>query len=319
MTISRTSARCSAPAGIWVPLVTPYVGGVVDTDALQRLASHLIAGGVHGLAVCGTPAEAHQLNPAEQNTVLAAVLEVAGARSPVMMGIYDDDAATVIRRARQAENAAVAGLLMSVPSNRRPSQDDIVRHFQDIAAATQRPIVLYNRPSWSGVAMELSTLATLGAQPPFAAIHETGDNLQQLTDMINLSGLNVLGGDDAMLFAALCAGGHGAICAAAHVRPDLYVQLYDLIRAQQLERARALFWQLLPLIRMLASEPGTVALRAVLGMCGHLREQRRRPTMPASRLCRVKLAATLDQLMSLPAYARVPDTPLRPALASACG
>jgi len=114
--------------------------------------------------------------------------------------------------------------------------------------------------------------------------------------------LRVLCGDDNLLFAALCSGGHGGISAAAHVRPDLYVQLFDLIRAEKLEQARTLFMQLLPMIRLLFSEPNPAPLKAVLTMQGFIREELRLPMTPVSQACRYELAAALEALMVLPVY-----------------
>ena len=74
-------------SGIWVPLVTPMHHGEIDLPRLQNLADGLIARGVHGLVVCGTTGEAPQLDLAEQSAALAAVLETAHKRCPVLMGI----------------------------------------------------------------------------------------------------------------------------------------------------------------------------------------------------------------------------------------
>ena len=112
----------------------------------------------------------------------------------------------------------------------------------------------------------------------------------------------MLCGDDALLFAALCAGGQGAISASAHIRVDLYVQIYDLVHAGHLAEAMTVFDHLLPVIRLLFSEPNPAPLKAALAMQGLLRDELRLPMMPASDSCRTQLAAALAALDAIPAY-----------------
>jgi 4-hydroxy-tetrahydrodipicolinate synthase len=288
--------------GIWVPLATPMQHGDIDLAQLQRLAARLVDDGVHGLVVCGTTGEAPQLDLAEQSAALAAVLEVAHKRCPVLMGIGGSDTFAAASRVLQFDDADLAGYLVSTPAYVRPSQQGLLRHFETIADATARPIVLYNVPARTGVNLELATAARLAQRPQFAAIKEAGGSLQQMTDLVQQTPLSVLCGDDVLLFAALCGGAHGAISASAHIRADLYVQLYDLVRAQRLAEARVLAGRLLPMMRLLFSEPNPAPLKAALSMQGLLRDELRLPMVPASDVCRHQLAAALEALDGVPLY-----------------
>jgi len=295
--------------GIWVPLVTPFRDGEIDLARLQILANGLIAQGVHGLVVCGTTGEASQLDIDEQSAVLSAVLETAHKRCPVLMGVGGSDTYAAATRVRQFDDMDLAGYLVSAPAYVRPSQEGLLRHFDVIADATARPIVLYNVPARTGVNLELATVRLLAERPQFIAIKEAGGSLQQMTDLVQQTPLSMLCGDDALLFAALCSGGHGAISAASHVRADLYVQLYDLIRAQQLDQARQLFQQMLPMIRLLFSEPNPTPLKAALALQGQVREELRLPMTPVSAGCRKQLASALETLMAIPVYAPATQRP----------
>jgi 4-hydroxy-tetrahydrodipicolinate synthase len=297
-----TSSHGAQLHGIWVPLVTPLHHNAPDLAALQNLAERMIAGGVHGLVACGTTAEASQLDDGEQDAVLAAVLEAARERVPVMMGIGGSDTRAAAARVRRHDNSGVHSFLVATPCYARPSQEGLLRHFDALAAQTGRPLVLYNVPARTGVHLELATARALAARPQFAAIKEAGGNLQHLHDLIQQTPLQVLCGDDALLMATLCAGGHGAISAAAHIRPDLFVQLYELVRGQKLERARLLFARLLPVIRLLFSEPNPAPVKAALAMQGLLRDELRLPMTPASAECGERLEAALDALSAVPVY-----------------
>jgi 4-hydroxy-tetrahydrodipicolinate synthase len=285
--------------GIWVPLVTPMHHGEIDLSRLQNLADGLIARGVHGLVACGTTGEAPQLDLAEQSAVLAAVLETAHKRCPVLMGIGGNDTFAAASRVLQFDDMELAGYLVTTPAYVRPSQEGLVRHFQTIAESTERPIVLYNVPARTGVNLELATARRLAERPQFAAIKEAGGSLRQMTDLVRHTPLSMLCGDDALLFSALCNGGHGSISASAHIRPDLYVRLYELVRAQRLDEARDLFAQLLPMIRLLFSEPNPAPLKAALAMQGMLRDELRLPMTSATSECRTRVAAALEALEAI--------------------
>jgi 4-hydroxy-tetrahydrodipicolinate synthase len=285
--------------GIWVPLVTPMHHGEIDLSRLQNLADGLIAKGVHGLVACGTTGEAPQLDLAEQSAVLAAVLETARKRCPVLMGVGGSDTFAAASRVLQFDDTDLAGYLVSTPAYVRPSQEGLLRHFETIAESTERPIVLYNVPARTGVNLELATARRLAARPQFAAIKEAGGSLRQLTDLVRQTPLAVLCGDDALLFSALCNGGHGAISAAAHIRPDLYVRLYELVRAERLAEARDLFGKLLPMMQLLFSEPNPAPLKAALSMQGLMRDELRLPMTPAGTECRGRMAAALEALEAI--------------------
>ena len=290
--------------GIWVPLATPMDHGEIDLSRLQTLADRLIAGGAHGLVVCGTTGEASQLDLAEQSAVLSAVLETAHRRCPVLMGVGGSDTYAAAAKVREFDDTELAGYLVATPAYVRPSQEGLLRHFETIADATDRPIVLYNVPARTGVNLELATARTLAQRPQFAAIKEAGGSLQRMEELVRHTPLAMLCGDDALLFAALCAGGQGAISASAHIRVDLYVQIYDLVHAGHLAEAMTVFDHLLPVIRLLFSEPNPAPLKAALAMQGVLRDELRLPMTPASDNCRTQLAAALAALDAIPAYHR---------------
>lgn len=303
--------------GIWVPLVTPMLHGELDLSRLQRLAERVIDDGAHGLVVCGTTGEAPQLDLSEQSTALAAVLEVARKRCPVLMGIGGSDTFAAASRVLEFDDAELAGYLVSTPAYVRPSQEGLLRHFEAIADATSRPIVLYNVPARTGVHLELATARKLAERPQFAAIKEAGGSLRQMTSLVQHTPLSVLCGDDVLLFAALCGGAHGAISASAHIRTDLYVQLFDLVRAQRLDQARTLAATLLPMMQLLFSEPNPAPLKAALSMQGLLRDELRLPMVPATTACKQQLAAALEALEALPHYRRAPADTARYSLAHA--
>lgn len=301
MSSSRITAHFQ---GIWVPMVTPFRDGdgEIDFDAAQQLASELAASGIDGLVVCGTTGEAAMLSATEQTMLLESVLEAIGPRFPVVMGVGGSDTRSVVATVQRYHDHPLAGLLVSAPSYVRPSQDGIVRHFQAIAAATDQSIVLYNVPARTGVNIEPQTAALLARDSHFVAIKEAGGKLQQLGELLLDTRLDVLCGDDALLLASLSMGGHGAMSAAAQIRPDLYAQLYHLVKQGRHGAAGALFKVMLPVIRLLFAEPNPGPVKAALSMQGKVRDELRLPMTPMSSAGQHKLAEALEPLMELPVW-----------------
>ena len=288
--------------GIWVPMVTPFRDGELDLDAAQQLASELAASGIDGLVVCGTTGEAAMLSADEQALLLDGVLEAVGPCFPVVMGVGGSDTRQVAATVQRYNDHPLAGLLVCAPAYVRPSQEGIVRHFQAIAGATDQSIVLYNVPARTGVNIAPATAALLARDSHFVAIKEAGGSLQQFGELLLETRLDVLCGDDALLLASLSMGGHGAMSAAAQVRPDLYAQLYHFVRQGRHGAAGALFKAMLPVIRLLFAEPNPAPVKAALAMQGKLRGELRLPMTPMSRAGQAALADALEQLMELPVW-----------------
>lgn len=286
--------------GIWVPLITPFRNEEPDLPALQRLTAHLLQQGVDGFIVCGTTGEPATLSDDEQRRVLAAVHEVADGRCPLVFGISGNDTAAMLERLRTLEREPVSGWLISTPYYTRPSQEGIRRHFEALAASTEKPILLYNIPYRSGVAMDTATLRALSRNPRIVGIKQSaGNDLEQLAALISETPLQVLSGEDALIFANACMGGHGAIAAAAHVRPDLYRRMLAHVRAGELAPARQLHYALLPWIRLLFAEPNPAPLKAALAMMGLISDGLRLPMTEASVELRQRLERALPEILAM--------------------
>lgn len=272
--------------GIWIPLVTPFRAGQVDHVALTRLAAQLADDGVSGLMVCGTTGEPATLSVQEQEDVLASVLSAVQGKCPVVMGIAGYDTAAVVADALRFSRYDIAGLLVTAPYYVRPSQEGIRLHYQAIAAATHLPIVLYNIPYRTGVSIELETLQVLAKNPQFAAIKECGGSIERLTRLIQETPLAVLTGEDDMVFIAACLGAAGAVAASAHIFLKQQQDVFHSVHCGDISLARSRYRQMLPMLRLLFSEPNPAPVKAALALRGQLTEELRLPMTRVSDDCR---------------------------------
>ncbi|EQA8946798.1 4-hydroxy-tetrahydrodipicolinate synthase, partial [Serratia marcescens] len=217
-------------SGIWVAMVTPFNHDAVDLPAVKRLARHLLDAGINGLVVCGSTGEAAALSKEEQLAVLDAVLEVAPAHQ-VVMGLSGNNMAATLQMQQAIQLRDIAGVLIPAPYYIRPSQCGLIDYFTQLADASSVPVILYNIPQRTGIAMELATLRRLARHPRITAIKDCGGNPDATMALIADGEIDVMTGEDNLILTTLCLGGTGAISAAAHVHPERFVQLAQQVAA----------------------------------------------------------------------------------------
>jgi 4-hydroxy-tetrahydrodipicolinate synthase len=251
-------------SGIWVPLVTPFTNdNAVDLTSLRALVSDLVGAGIHGFVVCGTTGEPAALNTDEKQAVLETVLSSC-ANARVVMGVSGITPSEVCQQLQCWNGYPLAGLLITPPYYVRPSQRGIIEFYTEIAKATSHPIVVYDIPYRTGIQIELATLRTLATIPGIRAIKDCGGDARKTQVLIADQQLQVLAGDDHMIFTTLCQGGAGAITASAHLHPTLFVALFQAVADGRWLHARKIHHSLAPLINTLFAEPSPAPLKSVL-------------------------------------------------------
>jgi len=281
-------------AGIWIPLVTPFrADGAIDHAALHTLARRL-APRVAGLVVCGSTGEAHALDEDEQLAALDTVL-AAVPGTPVLFGLGGPHRPRLHAQLAALRSRPLAGLLVSPPYYVRPSQAAIGDYFHDLADRAHCPLVAYNIPYRAGVAIDFPTFERLAEHPNIQAVKDCGGSNTLTLDLITRTRLQVLAGEDHNILISLCAGGSGAIAAAAHIHPERYTALYQAVRGNRLDQAQRLFHGLWPLIQALFAEPNPAGVKAALAQQGLIGRMLRAPMSAASPALEARLAALLRQ------------------------
>lgn len=281
--------------GIWVPLATPFRDGEADLAALQSMARRIASAGVSGFVACGSTGEAATLSQVEQLAVLDAVIDAVPG-SPVIMGLAGNNMASLASMQTEIQRRPVAGLLVPPPYYIRPSQAGIIDYFRTVSNAASVPVIIYNVPSRTGVAMELDTIRAIAEHERVVAIKDCAGDHALTLELIADAKLNVLTGDDIHILSTLCVGGAGAIAASAHFRPDLFVRLAQQIKSGDLAQARAIFYRLRPLIQLLFSESNPAPLKAALSTTEMIADELRPPMQTASAALKGRLKQAVAQL-----------------------
>ncbi len=258
--------------GIFTALITPFGrdGSGIDYDSLDSLLEYQRDGGVAGVVVCGSTGEAATLGDAEYAQVVRFVRERTKGIMPCVSGISVSSTAKAVELARYAQEIGCDGVLVATPPYNKPSQGGIIEHFRAIRRATALPIVGYNIPGRSGVAIAPTTCGILSNEGLIVGIKESSGSVDALADMkVRVrDDCQIVSGDDSLTLAVLAYGGVGAISAAANVLPG---EMSELVRAwEQGDPGQAKRWQLeiLGRLRALFVETNPVPVKTVLALKG---------------------------------------------------
>lgn len=286
-------------SGVWVPLITPFADDrSVDLASLRTIVKELVAAGIHGFAVCGTTGEPAALSETEKHSVLEIVFS-SGNGAPVMMGVSGVTPSDVTKQMQRFSHLPLAGYLITAPYYVRPSQRGVIEFFEEITKTTTHPIILYDIPYRTGVTMELATLRTLAKNPAIRAIKDCGGDVRKTQALIADGQLQVLSGDDHMIFSTLCQGGAGFIAASAHLHPELFVEMFNAVRDEELHRAREIHHVLAPMVEALLAEPSPAPLKSVLEKLGRANGKLRLPMFDATESAARDVERAYERVLKL--------------------
>lgn len=260
----------SAPFGrVLTAMVTPFTAdGDLDLDRAASLASALVDQGNDGLVISGTTGESPTTSDAEKADLLRAVVGAVGDRAHVLAGVGTNDTRHSVELARSAEKAGATGLLAVTPYYSRPPQAGIVAHTLAVAHATELPVMLYDIPVRTGVALRHETLVELYADPQVVAVKDAKDDLGATSRLVAETGMPVYSGTDQLNLPLLAVGAVGAVSVVSHVVTPRLVEMYDAYAAGDVARARDLHLGLLPVVTGMFRNQGVILTKAALTLMG---------------------------------------------------
>ena len=285
--------------GCGTALVTPFTDrGEVDYPALRALVEWQIAERIDFLVPCGSTGEAQTLDDSERERVVAAVMETAAGRVPVMAGATSNDTARAVAEARRMCRLGADYILTATPYYNKPTQPGLFRHFTAIADASTKPICLYNVPGRTAVNLQPAVTLQLAEHPNVMGIKEASGDLAQVMQILRgrPERFAVLSGDDWLTLAIMAAGGDGLISVASNEMPGPMRALVHLMLAGDLEKARDWHYRLLPLMDANFLETNPAPVKAALALTGRIRNVLRLPLVPVTEKTRTAMAATLKDL-----------------------
>ena len=252
-------------------IVTPFrADGSVDVDRFRELANHLVDHGSDGIVVAGTTGESPTLSDDEKLELFAAAVDAVGSRATVVAGTGTYDTAHSVHLTERAHELGVDGFLVVTPYYNKPPQRGIVRHVREIAAATDKPVVVYNIPARVIVDILPQTLAQIADEVPnVTAVKQAHDDLAEARFIAEETRLDLYSGDDNITHAFLELGGVGVVSVTAHVWGERIKEMIRRFKDGDREGARAVDEELAPSYDLLKVQVNPIPIKAALNLLGH--------------------------------------------------
>ena len=268
--------------GAATALVTPLDENGVNYEKLGSLIDWQIEKGIDALVICGTTGEGSTLSDAEHRQVLQYAVERAAGRVPMIAGTGSNDTAYAISLTKFACEIGYDAMLVVTPYYNKATQKGLIATFTAIADASTKPLILYNVPSRTGVAIEPATYAALADHPMIAAIKEANGNISKIVETAALVGdkLDIYSGNDDQIVPILACGGQGVISVLSNVLPTETSNLCRKFWEGDVAGAMELQKQYLPLINALFCEVNPIPAKAAMAAMGFCDDYLRLPLTP---------------------------------------
>ncbi len=256
--------------GVATALITPFNENGIDYKSFENVIEFQIANGINGLVVCGTTGESSTMTDEEHREAIRFAVEKVNGRVPVIAGTGSNDLAYAVELTKSACKDGVDGVLVVTPYYNKATQNGLIKMYQTLADASEKPLILYNVPSRTGVNIEPKTYAVLAEHPNINAIKEANGNITKMVETMSLVGdkINLYSGNDDQIVPVLSLGGQGVISVLSNVLPKQTVELCDRFFAGDIKGACDIQFRLTPLIQALFSEVNPIPVKTAMWKMG---------------------------------------------------
>ena len=259
-----------APFGrLLTAMITPFKDDLsIDWAGVEKLAAHLVSTGHDGIVVNGTTGEAPTTSDEEKIEIIKVVRKAVAGKAKVVAGAGNNETSHSVEQAEMAADAGADGLLVVTPYYNKPPQAGIEAHFRAMADATKVPVMLYDIPGRTGVAIEPDTIVKLAAHPNIVALKDAKGDVASTSWVIKRCGIPVYSGDDILNLPLLSVGAVGFVSVCGHtVGADLRMMLDSWFNGNS-QKALEIHQKLLPVFTGTFRTQGAILTKAALTMMG---------------------------------------------------
>jgi 4-hydroxy-tetrahydrodipicolinate synthase len=244
--------------GIVPAIITPFTNeGKLDEQGLRETLRYLIKSGVHGLMVNGSTGEAANLSQKERKRTTEVAVSEAKGELPVVTGTGDPSTEVTVSLTRDAKEAGADAAMIVTPYYLIPNEEGLIKHYKTVAKNVDIPIVIYNIPAHTKVNLTAPMIAGLCKEVPnILGLKDSSGNLSNFAETIKLVGekIAVMTGCDDLLLQSFVLGASGAIVAIGNIAPTMVVQMFDFVKEGKIDKAREIYFKLLPIAKAIGSE-----------------------------------------------------------------
>jgi dihydrodipicolinate synthase/N-acetylneuraminate lyase len=254
----------------------------IDAEGTARHIDFQIRNGIHGLVTCGSLGEASTLTLDEKVQVAKIAVETAAGRIPVLANVSETSTREALRYVEAANKVGVAGYMVMPSVIYVADAREAMQNVRTIAAAAQKPVMVYNNPVAYRVDLKPQHMQELADCEWVVAIKESTDDIRRITDLRNALGnrYQLFIGVDDLAYEALALGADGLLAGVGCAFPRETVALYDLMKAGRFAEALKLYQWMTPMLHLDVSTKLVQNLKLIDALVGVGTEHVRRPRLP---------------------------------------
>ena len=281
--------------GAAVAIVTPFKNNGVDYESLAALIERQIENSTDAIVICGTTGESSTLTDEEHKECVRFCVEKTAGRVPVIAGTGSNDTDYAISLSKYACEVGADALLLVTPYYNKATPKGLIKHFTAIADATDKPIILYNVPSRTGVNISLPVYKELAKHDRIVAAKEASGNISAVAALAEACGnsLDIYSGNDDQIVPILSLGGKGVISVLSNVVPKDTHDIVALWNEGKTKESLALQLKYLDLINALFCEVNPVPVKTAMGLMGLCADEMRLPLCEMEENNKERLATAL--------------------------
>jgi 4-hydroxy-tetrahydrodipicolinate synthase len=288
------TTKGEAFAGLSVAITTPFKSGEVDYQILRAQIDFQVAAKAKCICPVGTTGESPTLSHEEHERVIAEAVQMAAGRIKVMAGTGSNSTREALRLTKCAAKSGADAALVVAPYYNKPTQEGFYQHFKALAEATDLPICVYNIPGRTGKNIEPETIARMAELKNITMVKEATGSMDQASQILALSNLTLLSGDDSLTLPLLAIGGRGVISVVGNVVPGDMIALLNAFESGNLAEAQRWHKKLFPLCRdMLGLATNPIPIKCAMRLVGRDTGEMRLPMTPLAPADEAKLRSTL--------------------------
>ena len=282
-------------AGLSVAIVTPFRDGKLDLDALRQQIEFQIEAGTQCLVPCGTTGESPTLSHPEHERLISETIQIVAGRIKVMAGTGSNATSEAISLTEWAAKEGADATLQVAPYYNKPTQEGFYQHYKAISEAIEIPICVYNIPGRTGQNIAPETIARLAEFENITMVKEATGSLDQASQILSLTNLTVLSGDDSLTLPLLSIGGEGVVSVVGNLVPHDMLALVNAYRNGDTHGAIEWHRKLFPLCRdLLSIATNPIPVKAAMQELGRDTGELRLPMCPLDESQWVTLRNTLS-------------------------
>ena len=281
--------------GAATALITPMKDGKIDFKKFEQLIEDQIKNDIDALVVCGTTGESATLDDNEHRDLIKACVEQVKGRVPVIAGTGSNDTRYAMDLSAHACELGADMLLLVTPYYNKTSQRGLVKHFEEISKVVDKPMIVYNVPSRTGLNILPATYKELSYNEKIVAAKEANGNISAVAETIHLCGenLEIISGNDDQIVPIMALGGVGVISVLSNVVPKETHEMCKAMLEGNVKKAADMQLKYLPLINALFCETNPIPAKAAMAALGYCTDELRLPLCEISDANREKLYAIM--------------------------